>query len=316
MSDANRALASAAVDLLSVIAETPGAEIAGAVLMDHYGAVAPRLLDLGVLIPEGHETTTTSLADHDDVPVTVIWSAEHRAFGYFSATAGWVTVPADRLAMYRIAFDKLLRQLVAPLFASKHITLAPLLPNLLWEVGDVKVPGRSKRVPLWIGRGLGDPKVWSRFSETVHARPAPGLRIVLSLTPADRLPAQVLQGHSIVGVRDIVDHARGLVVDPDLLAARIASGSSSSGALITMAADGASVTVRGRRYAFTGSKQRAVIRQLYEAWQAGSPECLTAKILDDAGNSGSVNTLAKAFSRREDWRDFIREERGRCWMFV
>lgn len=316
MSDTNRALAPAAVDLLSVIAETHGAEIAGAVLMDHYGAVAPRLLALGVLIPEGHEATTTSLADHDDVPVTVTWSAEHRAFGYFSATAGWVTVPADRLTMYRIAFDKLLRQLVAPLFASKHKALTSLLPNLLWEVGDVKVPGRSKRVPLWIGRRLADPKVWSRFSETVRARPAPGLRIVLSLTPADRLPAQVLQGHSIICVRDVMDHARGLVVDPDLLAARIASGSPSSGALITMAADGASVTVGAKHYKFSGSKQRAVIRQLYKAWKAGSPECLTAKILDDAGNSGSVNTLAKAFSGRKDWRDFIKEERGRCWMFV
>ena len=39
-------------------------------------------------------------------------------------------------------------------------------------------------------------------------------------------------------------------------------------------------------------------------------------VLEAAGYSDSVNTLAKAFSRRTDWSDFIKEERGRCWMFT
>ena len=211
-------------------------------------AVAPQLLARGVLNPEGHEAATTSLADHDDVPVTVTWSAEHRAFGYFSATAGWVTVPADRLAMYRIS----LRQTPASagggsLRIEAHNADA-LLPNLLWEVGDVGCPDAANAcrygsaADLLIRKsGAGSPKPF------VHARRR-GLRIVLSLTPADRLSVESVQGHSIIGLRDIVDHARGLVVDPDLLAARIASGSPSSGALITMAADGAAIAVRGKRY--------------------------------------------------------------------
>ena len=82
-----------------------------------------------------------------------------------------------------------------------------------------------------------------------------------------------------------------------------------------MAADGASVTIRGQRYPFTGSKQRAVIRQLHEALHSGNRECLTAQVLEAAGYSANVNTLAKAFSRRSDWREFIREEHGSCWMF-
>ncbi len=79
-----------------------------------------------------------------------------------------------------------------------------------------------------------------------------------------------------------------------------------------MAADGAAVTVYGKRYSFSGSKQRAVIRQLFEAWQSGQPERLTAEVLENAGYSDSVNTLAKAFSKRPDWRDFIEEQHGRC----
>jgi hypothetical protein len=286
------------------------------VLTDYYGPVAPQLLDLGLLIPDGHETTTTSLADHDDVPVTATWSAEHQAFGYFRPDAGWVTVPADRLVTHRIAFEKLLHQMVAPLFGSKRITLAPLLPDLLWEVGDVKLLGRSKRVPLWIGRRFSDAAVWRQFTDIVQARPAPGLRIVLSLTPGDRLPALTLRGHSIVPFEDVMQHANGMKIDPELLAALVASGSQQGNELIIMAADGASVTVRGRRYTFSGSKQRAIIRHLFEAWKSGAPECLTAEVLIAADFSDSVNTLGKAFSGKKGWRDFIEEKNGRCRMFT
>ena len=62
----------------------------------------------------------------------------------------------------------------------------------------------------------------------------------------------------------------------------------------------------------TGSKQRAGIRQPFEAWQSGQPERLTAEVLEAAGYSDGANTLAKAFSKRSDWRDFIKEQHGRC----
>jgi hypothetical protein len=315
MSETKRGLSHTAVELLLSIVETSNAVIAGPVLADYYGVVGNELQSHGLLTPNGHELTTASLADHDDVPVTVTWSADASGYGHFSANAGWVTVPADRLTSFRVDYAKLLQRVLARSDLWTRTAPTVLLPDLLWEIGELRMPGRGKPVPIWIARRLADPVVWSRFADTVRARPAPGLRIVLSLTPADRLPAHTLQGHSIIPVRDVADHASGLVVDPDLLAARVASGSQSNNALITVVADRASVTVRGQRYAFSGSKQRAVVRYLYEALQNGVPECLTAEVLEVAGFSGSVNTLAKAFSGREDWRHFIKEERGRCWMF-
>jgi hypothetical protein len=42
---------------------------------------------------------------------------------------------------------------------------------------------------------------------------------------------------------------------------------------------------------------------------------LTAEVLEAAGYSDSVNTIAKALSGRKDWRGFITEEHGCCWMF-
>ena len=225
-------------------------------------------------------------------------------------------VPADRLSTYVLAFDKLLPQMLAPLFASRQRSVIPLLPGLLWEVGEVQLPGRVKPVPLWVGRRLGDPSVWKQFSDLTHARAAPGLRIVLSFTPAARIPAGVLNGHAIISVKDVARQADGLVIDPDLLAARVASGAATTDALITMAADGAAVTVRGELYKFTGPKQRAIIRQLFEAWLSGAPERLTAEVLEIAECGSTVNTLGKAFSGNKDWKTFIGEGRGYCWMFV
>lgn len=316
MPDRRPSLDRQAADILLSVIETPQAVITSAVLDEFYTAKAAALKASGLFELKGHQRVAVSLADHDDEPINLSWSSEHRGYGYFSPSAGWVPVSDSQMASFCISFEKLFERMLERLDCSTRTPPTVLLPDLLWEVGEVRLPGRGKRVPLWIGRRLDNPKVWSRFAETVRARPAPGLRIVLSLTPADRLPAPIHQGHSIIAVRDIADHANGLVVDPDLLAARIALGSPSVDALITIAADGAAVTVRGKRYAFSGSKQRALIRQLYESWQAGSPECLTAEVLEKAAYNDSVNTLAKVFSGRKDWLEFIKEEHGRCWMFL
>ena len=299
---------------MSVI-ETPDAVISGSVLDGYYGRVAPALKAAGILQPKDHSRAAVSLVDHEDEPVNLAWSPEHRAYGYFSPAAGWVSVPGDQLATFHVNFSKLIGQLVERLDLSPRSGPVELVPDLLWEVGDARLPGRSKRSSVWIGRRLGDPAVWKRFVDTARMRPAPGLRIVLTLTPVERLPAEVHHGHTLIAVRDVADH-NGLAVVPDLLAARVATGSQLNDDLITMAADGASVTVRGARYAFSGSKQRAILRQLYDAWKSGSPELLTAEVLESAGYSTSVNTLAKAFSGRPEWREFLNEEHGRCWMFL
>lgn len=304
-----------AADLLLSVIETPDAVISGSVLDGYYGRVAPALKAAGILQPKDHSRAAVSLVDHEDEPVNLAWSPEHRAYGYFSPTAGWVSVPGDQLATFHVNFSKLIGQLVERLDLSPRSGPVELVPDLLWEVGDARLPGRSKRSSVWIGRRLGDPAVWKRFVDTARMRPAPGLRIVLTLTPVERLPAEVHLGHTLIAVRDVADH-NGHAVVPDLLAARVAAGSQLNDDLIAMAADGASLTVRGTRHAFSGSKQRAIIRQLHDAWKSGNRELLTAEVLESAGYSTSVNTLAKAFSGRPEWREFIKEENGRCWLFL
>lgn len=304
-----------AADLLLSVIETPDAVISGSVLDGYYGQISLVLKGAGILQPKDHSRAAVSLVDHEDEPVNLIWSPEHRAYGYFSPSAGWVNVPGNQLATYRVNFSMLLEQLFERLDFSPRTGPVELVPDLLWEIGDARLPGRSKRTSVWIGRRLGDPTIWRSFMDAARKRPAPGLRIVLSFTPGNRLPTDVHLGHTLIAVRDVADH-NGLAIVPELLAARVATGSQLNDDLITMAADGASLTVRGTRYAFSGSKQRAIIRQLYDAWKSGNPELLTAEVLESAGYSTSVNTLAKAFSGRPEWREFISEEHGRCWMFL
>ncbi len=308
-------LTRAAADLVLAIATTSTARISGAVLRDEFETTAAELDSSALLQKDGHDFAAASLADHDDVPVSVTWSPQDQTWGYFSPTAGWVAVPEERLISYRLNFGSLLPRIVVNLFAAKTVPCRPIVPEHLWEMGDVQLPGRGQPVSLWIVRRLTDRAVWAAFADAVRKRPAPGMRIVLSLTPTDRLEKDIYRGHIIIELRDVALTADPLVVDPAILAARVSGGARRDDQLISIAAEGGVVTVRDKTYRFTGVKQRAVIRTLYAAFETGEPTCVTAQVLEAADYSGSVNTLEKALSGRADWREFIAEAGGRCWMF-
>ncbi len=310
-----KALTRAAADLVLAIAATPTARISSAVLRDEFEAAAAEFDGSALLQKDGQDFAAVSLADHDDAPVSVTWSPQDQNWGYFSPNVGWVAVPEDRLISYRLNFDALLPRVVAGLYAAKTIPCTPIIPEHLWEMGDVRLPGQSRRVPLWITRRLTDRAVWASFTEAIRRRPAPGLRIVLSLTPTHRLEKEIHLGHSIVALRDVALAADPLVVDPAILAARVSGGAPRGDQLISIAGEGGVVYVGKKTYHFPGVKQRAVIRTLYAAFEIGDPACVTAQVLESAEYSASVNTLEKAFSGREDWREFIAEKGGRCWMF-
>jgi len=301
--------------LICAIAQTRDARITGVALSNHYPAAGAQLQALGVLTRVGDEAAATSLADHEDTPVALVRSPDGRSFGYFSPQAGWVTASPDDQSVFSLSFETLLPKLLDGLDCPLVSRPVPLLPGLLWEVGGARLPGRSARVPVWFGRRLSDPATWALMLEQFKQRPSPGLRIVLSLTAEAKLPKTYVSGHEIIAVQSVIDASDGFRIDPQILAARLAHGRD-DGQPVSMAADGASITVRSKSYAFTGTKQRAIIRHLFEAWQRGERECLTAAVLEAADSGDQVRTLGKAFKGRADWREFIKEERGRCWIDI
>lgn len=221
MSKATPALDGKAVNLLLNIIETPNATIAGAVLRDYFGSQAGQLISANLLEHCGNELATTSMADHDDAPVSVTWSAEHSGYGYFSASSGWVTVPDERLAAFAVKFPILLAQMVVQLDVASRAGATNLIPELLWEIGDARVGRRSHRVPVWFARRLHDQRIWKQVKDAASRRPQSHIRVLLTSTPSARLPDEPLPGHLVVSARDVIDFGSGLAVRPDVLVARL-----------------------------------------------------------------------------------------------
>ena len=72
-----------------------------------------QLIAAGLLEPHDHEEVATSMADHDDVPVSLIWSEQSGSLAYFSPAVGLVAVPAEQLLRRCVAIGPTFAALTA-----------------------------------------------------------------------------------------------------------------------------------------------------------------------------------------------------------
>ena len=296
MSESALALGHQSVDLLLSVMETPNATIAGAVLSDYYEQQAGQLLAANLLEPCGHQLVTTSMADHDDAPVSLTWSAEHNGYGYFSPSAGWITVPDERLVVFGINVPVMLARLMVRFEIASCGVAAPLLPELLWEIGDARIERRSQRVPIWFARRLYDQSVWRQIKDAASRRALKHIRVLLSSTPSARLPDESLPGHLIVPIRDVIDFDGGIAVRPDVLVARL------DGAHRPDVREAVYLSPSGQQLIINGDIaielksdiHIKVIRQLVQGFKEGKR--FGARHLLDYAQS-SATTLRQAFGR-------------------
>ena len=291
-------LTPAALELLLNAVETPEAVISGAVLDDYHTSESVVLKETGLLKPHGHEAASASLTDHDDVPVTLSWSAEDGGLGYFSPGAGWVTVAEDRITRFRVDFPVLLAWLMVQADVSSRSGPAPLVPDLLWEIGDVRLGRRTQRVPIWFARRLHEPSVWRQIKDMAKARPATQLRVVLTSTPSHRFPDEAIAGHLLVGIRDVIDFTSGLAIHPDILAARLdGSLAPDIGEALHLSPDGKQLVINGDvTIRFRSKYHIVIIRKLVEGFREGKR--FTARDLIDLTQLSS-NTLRQAFGAKK-----------------
>src|SRR5882724_4994148 len=90
------------LDVLLSALEAPKLELSAAALQSFATDIRVRLLSSGFIKPEGYEAVAVSIDGHDDNPVALTWSGEHRSFGYFSSIAGWVTIRHEDIRRYSI----------------------------------------------------------------------------------------------------------------------------------------------------------------------------------------------------------------------
>lgn len=304
----------AALDVLLSVVETPEAVISGAVLADYFDEAAKPLVEAGLLKPHDQEAATASLVDHDDVPVTVSQSPDKGGLGYFSPGAGWVSVANDRLARFRVEFPVLLARLMVQADVSSRAGPVALVPNLLWEIGDVRLGRRTERVSIWFGRRLHDPTVWQQIVNAAMLRPAARMRVLLTSTSSDRLSSP-LPRHMLVSVRDVIDYTTGLAVHPAILASRLdGTCRPNIDDAIDLSPDGTRLTINGDIViTFRSPKHIEIIRTLVTCHKEGKG--IRAEDLLTKAGSG-VGSLQRAFGTKK-WKElspYLKSRNG-LWGF-
>lgn len=302
------------VRLLLTILETRAATISRVALDDHFRKEAARLRTAKLLEPRGEVLAAPSLTDHDDEPVTASWSPQHQGYGYFSPTAGWVSVPAERLSMMGLNIPAVLLRMMVQFDLASRMGPVELVPTELWELGEARV-GRSRgRLPFWFCRCLHDADVWQAVRDAAARRPASGMRILLTSTPGRRIHGRTIAGHLVVSVEDILDHNDPLSISPDILAARLEGTSPTEiQGRLWLSADGRTLTIDGRvTITIKSDDHVAIIRKLVEGHRTGRR--FKARDLIPIGVSG--RTLRQVFGKKR-WLElapYIKSEDG-LWGF-
>lgn len=303
-----------AIDLLLRVLEARSTQIAGATLTEYFPRAAATLLASDLLIPHGHMPVVAAMDAYEDEPIPAIWSPEHRAFGYHNNLGRWVDVEERAFTAYRVDHDRLFAAMLVPFERQGSARAVTLIADHLWDIGTMRVPGAKMPMPVWFARRLADPQVWTQVMSLVERRPATEMRVILTSTRGDRLPPAPNRQHALVSVADVLEATDRLVISPQMLAARIFPHQVQRRYPIDHSDNYGFVWLRNETFAFRGHNHRNLLEQLFEAYWAEQPVLRVIPTLSEAGFSDKTNSLSKAFSGRDDWRKFIKQSEGNCWI--
>lgn len=305
-----------AVNLCLEVVETSGCRISASVLFDYHRQAGQSLIDAGLLTADAYDPVAVSVVDHDDEPVTLVWSPEHRGYGYFSPAAGWVAVPHERLQQSHVDMEAMIARLVDRLDLPGKTRPTERISGILWEIGDARLPGRSGRTPIWFARRLGDANVWRQAVAYLRGRPPSDFRVVITTSVPARLPREELSRHDIIEIWDVDDHDIGLVVEPSYLAAQLTSGATSSGDDSVRHASGfRHVWVGNREFRFNGDKHRQIVEYLFNAWARGEASVSSVAMFADL-EFETTSRLRDIFKGHKDWKALIEAKGGACRLRV
>lgn len=283
MSDCRPQFDVEAVDLLLQVLELREPVLSGATAELSPGPAAV-LAAAGLLVPHGHEDVSASQADHDDTPVSLIWSEAHGGFAYFSPAVGLAPVPQERQVRYRVDAAVMLDAMAARLDRPSNQAAFPLIDGVLWEIGEVRLGRRPVRVPVWFARRLADPAVLRQVADAARARPHNRLRVILTSARASRVAEIEIPGAAVVPLRDVLAAPDDLAISPDILDARLGGAPAQPGAgPVALSPDGRQLRINGGPpISFRSEDQIAAIRKLVDAYRRG--ERLRIRELTDHGS--------------------------------
>lgn len=307
-------LSKRAVDLLLRVMEARSTSVQASALRQVSPQATDKLLKAKLLSPSGHVPVIAGMDDYEDEPIAAIWSAELKSYGYNDSVGRWIEVDEREIAACRVDYGLALARMLVAFERAGPPRPTPLIADLVWDAGTIKLAGAKAPLPVWFARRLGDPAVWTTVEALFARRPPEEVRIILTSTLGARIPETTQKRNHIINVTDVAKSPGTLTISPQVLGARVFPGQVQHRYPIDHSEDCGFVWLRGEKLTFGGDKQRLLLQLLFAAYWAKTPILRIASVLEDAGYSGQVNTMKKAFGRREDWRRFIKYDDGNCWI--
>ena len=303
-----------AIDLLLRAMEARSTSLQASTLHQISRRATEMLLEAKLLVASGHVPVVAGMDDYEDEPIAVTWSPESKSYGYHDSVGRWVAVSADEIAAYVVDYPLAIARMLVEFERAGPSRPAPLIDGIVWDVGTIKLSGAKAPVPVWFARRLSDPSVWQSIDAIFARRPPDEVRIVLTSTPGDRIPITMNKRNIVISAADVAGLPGRLAISPQVLGARAFPGQVQRRFPIDHSDDCGLVWHRGETLTFGGDKQRLFLQVLFAAYWAKSPVLRIAAVLEEAGYGGQVNTLKKAFGRRDDWQRFIKYDDGNCWI--
>lgn len=307
-------LTKSAVDLLLQAMETRAGKVQVATLKQMAPRAADKLLDARLLVATGRIPVVAAMDAYEDEPIPAEWCPERGQYGYRNSVGRWITVEAGEIAACVVDFPLAFAKMLVAFERAGPSRPSPLIDGFVWDVGTIRLTGAKSPVPVWFARRLSDPAVWTRLDALLERRPPEEVRVILTSTPGDRIPITPNKRNVIVGVADVLGTPGKLAISPQSLGARVFPGQAQRRFPIDHSEECGLVWHRGETLTFSGDKQRRLLQILFAAYWSKSPVLRIAAVLEEAGYGGQVNTLKKAFGRRNDWQCFIRFDDGNCWI--
>lgn len=277
-------------------------------------AATEALITAKLLVPSGHVPVVAGMDDYEDEPIEANWSAELKSFGYHDSTGRWVKVANQDIAACKVDYGLAIAKMLVAFERAGPSRPTTLNADLIWDVGTIKLAGAKAPVPVWFARRLSDPRVWVQLEALIARKPPHEIRIILTSTVGGRIPETSQKRNHIISVADVASDPTKLAISPQVLGARVFPGQAQRRFPIDHSDDCGLVWHGDKTLSFGGDKQRLLLQILFAAYWSGSPVLRVAAVLEEAGYGGQVNSLKKAFGRRDDWQTFIRFDDGNCWI--
>lgn len=312
-------LTKTAVDLLLQAMETRAGKVQVATLRQVAPRAADKLLDARLLVATGRIPVVAAMDGYEDEPIPAEWCPERGQYGYRDSVGRWITVEAGEIAACTVDYPLAFARMLVAFERAGPSRPSPLIDGFVWDVGTIRLTGAKSPVPVWFARRLADPAVWTKLDALLERRPPEEVRVILTSTTGDRIPVTNHKRNIFMSVADVLRAPGRLAISPQVLGARIFPGQRQRRFPIDHSEDCGIVWFHDKEYWFRGPKHRQILSMLFEAYWAGRPVLRTSEVLqggDHVHRDTKVTTLGRAFSGRSDWRDFIREAEGNCWIEV